>query len=234
MKKGLTHIIFVVDRSGSMAGIATDMIGGYNEFIKKQKKQKGACFVSFYQFDDIYESVFVRVRLKDVKDLDSKTYSPRNMTALYDAIGKTISEYNTYLSSLNDKDKPERILFVTITDGMNNASREYTLDKVREMITTQTKNSWDFVFLGSNIDAWSAGQSLGVSPSATMQFANVKGSVQKAFSSLNKNTCLYRSSVMKSNYSFDGKDYKDQDEFLDGNLKSKNKQQQKKTKPKTT
>lgn len=234
MKKGLTHIIFVVDRSGSMASIASDMIGGYNDFIKKQKKEKGACYVSFYQFDDIYEQVFVRTVLKNVKELDSNTYSPRNSTALYDAIGKTISDYSTYLASLTEKQRPERILFVTITDGLNNASREYNLQKVRDLIQDKTtKAKWDFVFLGSNIDAWDAGQSMGVSSSSTLQFANVKGSVKKAFSSLNKNTCMYRSSAMKSNYSFDAKDYKDQDEFLDGNLKSKNKQQQNKSKTKT-
>ena len=113
MKQGLTHIIFVVDRSGSMTNIASDMIGGYNEFIKKQKETPGECVVSFYQFDDIYEKVFERVALQDVAELDADTYVPRNMTALYDAMGRTIDDYGQYLANLSEEERPERILFVT-------------------------------------------------------------------------------------------------------------------------
>lgn len=234
MKQGLTHIIFVVDRSGSMSGIASDMIGGYNEFIKKQKEIDGECFVSFYQFDDVYEAVFERVPLSKVKDLDAKTYEPRNSTALYDAIGKTANNYGAYLSSLKEDERPERILFVTITDGLNNASQEFTLEQVRNIIKHQTDDyKWDFVFLGSNIDAWDTGANLGVKGTSTLQFANTKGSVQNAFQSLAKNTVMYRSCAVKADYAFESEDYADQDQFLDGNLKSKNKAQQTNLPPKT-
>lgn len=230
MKKGLTHIIFVVDRSGSMKSIANDMIGGYNEFIKKQKETPGECFVSFYQFDDIYEKVFERVALKDVVDLDGKTYVPRNMTALYDAMGRTIDGYGQYLANLSEDERPERILLVTITDGQNNASSQYTMKDIQEKVKHQTeKYGWDFVFLGSNIDAWEAGGSLGVVASSTLQFANAAGSVQNAFRSLSDNATSYRASVSKCAYTFKKEDLDAQDEFLDNDKKSKNKKQKDKT-----
>lgn len=226
MKKGLTHIIFVVDRSGSMSTIATDMIGGYNSFIKQQKEIPNECVVSFYQFDDVYETVFERVKLADVAELDSKTYVPRNMTALYDAMGKTINNYGAYLSSIPDEERPERILFVTITDGLNNASHEFSLEQVGNMVKHQTEvYKWDFVFIGSNIDAWKAGGSLNVKSSSTLQFANSAGSVKAVFSSLASNTMMYRSATSKMDYAFSDADKMEQDKFLDGDLKSKNKAQ---------
>lgn len=224
MKKGLTHIIFVVDRSGSMGSIAEDMIGGYNEFIRKQKELPNECFVSFYQFDDVYETVFERVKLQDVKDLDNKTYSPRGSTALYDAMIKTIDEYGQYLSNLKDEDRPERILFVTITDGFENASNNRDIKAVRDRVKHQReKYDWDFVFLGSNIDAWDTGGSIGVAAGATLQFANSKGSVSSAFQSLTSNATMYRACSAKMGYTFQPEDYEAQDKFLDDDKKSKNK-----------
>ncbi len=226
MKKGLTHIIFVVDRSGSMSNIAKDMIGGYNNFIKTQKETAGECFVSFYQFDSVYESVFERVALSQVKDLDDTTYKPGGSTALFDAIGKTINSYGEFLASLPEDDRPERVLFVTITDGENNASRQFTIDQVRDMVTHQTDvYKWDFVFLGSNIDAWSAGGNLGINASSTLQFANTGNSVVQAFHSLATNATQYRASVAKSAYAFSKADVDAQDQFLEDKLKSKNKKQ---------
>ena len=223
MKQGLTHIIFVVDRSGSMRNIASDIIGGYNEFIRKQRETPGECYVSFYQFDDIYESVFERLALADVKDLSNETYEPRNSTALYDAIGKTAKNYGEYLAALKEEERPERILFVTVTDGLNNASSEFTLEQVREIIKHQTEvYKWDFVFLGSNIDAWSAGEALNIKSSSTLQFANKAGSVRSAFQSLGAGATMYRASVNKAEYSFTTADYAAQDAFLDGDLKAKN------------
>jgi hypothetical protein len=233
MKQGLTHIIFVVDRSGSMKSIASDMIGGYNSFIEKQKEVPSECYVSFYQFDDIYETVFERVKLTDVKELDSKTYTPRNGTALYDALGQTINNYGKYLSDLSEDERPDRVMIVTITDGDNNSSHQFSVAQIRDMVQHQTeKYKWSFVFLGSNIDAWSAGASLGVSQSSTLQFASVKGSVSKAFNALNSNTRMYRSAEAPIAYSFSAADVAEQDEFLDATLKSKNQDQTKSLKTK--
>lgn len=228
MKQGLTHIIFVVDRSGSMQGIAKDMIGGYNTFIQTQKELSAECFVSFYQFDDIYETVFERTPLAQVQVLDAKTYLPRGSTALYDAIGFTIDSYGKYLAELPEEERPDRILFVTITDGLNNASKTFTVEAVRDKIKHQTENyKWDFVFLGSNIDAWSAGESLGVAADSTLQMSSVADSYSKGFDSLGKNTQVYRTSAAPGKFSFCAADYDAQDQFLDGEQKSKNKKQAK-------
>lgn len=215
MKQGLTNIIFIVDRSGSMQNIANDMIGGFNSYIENQKKVPGECFVSFYQFDDIYETVFERTKLADVPELTRKTYSPRGSTALYDAIGRTIDEYGAYLSSLKEEDRPERVLVITLTDGYNNASTKYSLAQVRDRIKTQTETyKWDFVFLGSNIDAWEAGEGLGVARSATMQFASVGSSVKMAFASLADSSTGYRSAASKTAYSFKKEDQDAQNQFV--------------------
>lgn len=207
-----------------MTSIAADMIGGYNTFIKKQQELDGECYVSFYQFDDVYDTVFERVNLKDVKELDGNTYVPRGNTALYDALGRTVNEYGKYLSDLAESERPERVLVVTITDGQNNASRHFSVDQIRNMIGHQTEvYNWSFVFLGSNIDAWDAGASLGVASTSTLQFASCKGSVDKAFDSLAKGTLMYRAAAFATNYAFDASDLKDQEEFLDDEKKSKNK-----------
>jgi hypothetical protein len=208
-----------------MDSIATDMIGGYNAFIKKQKELPAECFVSFYQFDDIYEAVFERKLLSEVPDLTHDTYVPRNSTALFDSMGKTIKNYGEYLASLKEEDRPERVLFVTITDGLNNASYMFDVAQIREMVKHQTEvYKWDFVFLGSNIDAWDAGASFGIAASNTLQFANKAGSVQAAFRSLGSTTGKYRMSAMKCAPEFVEADYAAQDQFLDGSQKSKNQQ----------
>lgn len=227
MKKGLTHIIFVVDRSGSMFSIAGDMIGGYNEFIKKQKELPDKCIVSFYQFDDVYETVFERENLQDVKDLTAETYQPRGSTALYDAMIRTIDSYGQYLANLKEEERPERILFITITDGFENASENRDVAAVRERVKHQKeKYDWDFIFLGSNIDAWDTSGTIGVAASATLQFANSKGSVSNAFNSLADGTSAYRACSAKMNYAFTAQDYADQEDFLADDKKAKNKQAQ--------
>lgn len=223
MKEKLTHIVFIVDRSGSMRGIANDMIGGFNSFIAKQKEIEGECVVSFYQFDSEYETVFDKIPLHKVKDLTNKTYSPRGSTALYDAMGKTIDDYGVYLSSLQESDRPERVLVVTITDGENNSSKEFNLTDIKNRIKVQTETyDWDFVFIGSNIDSWEVGDSIGISRGATLQFSNCADSVGNVFASLSDNATNYRISAHKMAYSFTKDDLNKQDKFLNDNQKSKN------------
>jgi hypothetical protein len=224
MKKNLSHLIFLVDRSGSMQSIKTDMIGGFNSFIKSQKELPAECVVSFYQFDDIYESVFEKISLKDLPDLTEDTYIPRGCTALHDALGKTIKSYGEYLTTLSEDQRPERILVVTITDGLDNVSNTFSLDQVRQSIRLQKETyGWDFVFLGSNIDAWGTGDALGVDQRSVLQFASSGPSVKAAFTSLSKGTSNYRSSKDKVKYTFEDQDLKEQEQFL-GNKKSTKKQ----------
>jgi uncharacterized protein YegL len=134
MKHGLTKIVFVVDRSGSMQSIATDMIGGFNQFIETQKEDKtGECIVSFIQFDDIVETVYKNVNVNNVQDLTDKTYSPRNCTALYDAVGKTIEDLAGDLEKLEEDQKPEKTWVVILTDGLENASVKYDQKKSKRV-----------------------------------------------------------------------------------------------------
>jgi len=216
MKQGLTHLIFVVDRSGSMEKIRADMIGGFNSFIEKQKLTPGECVVSFYQFDHAYETVYEHVPLLSVVPLTTNTFVPRGMTHLYDALTRTITSYGNYLSGLPESSRPERVSIITITDGEDNSlDRESKLSKLREMVIHQTdKYKWDFVFLGSNIDAWSGGSSLGIDTSSTLQFAANGASVITAFGSLSDATVRYRMSGTKTAYSFTPDDVNKQDDFL--------------------
>jgi hypothetical protein len=211
MKKDYTKIVFVVDRSGSMSKIAADIIGGYNGFIKEQKAlNHGSCDVSFYQFDDVYESVYENRVLNEVKDLDDKTYVPRNMTALYDAIGKTINRLGETLKNLNESERPEKILFVVITDGLENSSSEFTSQQINKMIKHQTeKYNWQFSYIGANQDAWAVGGSLGFAEKDTITWASNKGGTEKLWNSLTRNVADYRT---KSCYAFSAADIKDQED----------------------
>ena len=209
MKKDYTKIVFVVDRSGSMKSIADDMIGGYNSFIKEQKRlNHGTCDVSFYQFDDVYEAVYENKPLNEVVDLDEKTYVPRNMTALYDAIGKTINNVGESLNKMKESQRPDSVLFIVITDGLNNASKEFTSNKIKEMITHQTeKYKWQFSYIGANQDAWAVSDSLGFARSSTLNWASNSKGTEKLWKSLSDNASFYR--VSKA-YSFSAADIKAQ------------------------
>lgn len=166
MKKDLTEIIFIIDRSGSMDRLTQDTIGGFNSFIENQKKEAGEAKLTTVLFDDNYEVLHDGVDLKDVKPLTDKEYSARGMTALLDAIGKTITDVGHRLNNTPEEERPEKVMVIITTDGAENASKEYTKSKVKEMIEEQTnKYSWVFMFLGANIDAVSEAQSIGISAS---------------------------------------------------------------------
>ena len=164
MKENLTEIVFILDRSGSMSSLTTDTIGGFNSFIDTQKQEDGEAILTTILFDDQYEILHNGVDIKTVKPLTSKEYSARGMTALLDAIGKTINTVGERLNKTNEDDKPSKVIFVITTDGQENSSKEFTQSKVKEMIEHQTNNySWQFMFLGANIDAVSTAQSFGIS-----------------------------------------------------------------------
>jgi len=162
LNTNLTEIIFLLDRSGSMGGLENDTIGGFNAFIEKQKKMPGETIVTTVLFDDRYEILWNGVDVKDIK-LTEKEYYVRGMTALLDAIGKTILDVNNRLSITEESRRPGKVIFVITTDGMENASKEFTYEKVRELIKQQTeKHNWEFIFLGASIDAVKEAGSIGV------------------------------------------------------------------------
>ena len=154
MKKNLTELVFILDRSGSMAGLEKDTIGGFNAMIEKQRAEKGETVISTVLFDNTCEVIHDRVTLEDIPRMTEKDYYVRGCTALLDAVGGAIHHIGNVHKYAREEDRPEKTLFVITTDGMENASRRYTYDRVREMITRQKdRYGWEFLFLGANIDA---------------------------------------------------------------------------------
>ncbi len=163
MKKNLTEIVFILDRSGSMSGLEGDTIGGFNAMIEKQKKEPGEALISTVLFDNASEVIHDRVPVQQVAPMTEKEYSVRGCTALLDAIGGAIHHIGNVHKYAREEDVPEHTLFVITTDGMENASRSYGSDKVKAMIEHQKeKYGWEFLFLGANIDAVETAQHFGI------------------------------------------------------------------------
>jgi len=163
MKKGLTELVFILDRSGSMSGLESDTIGGYNAMLEKQKKEQGDAVITTVLFDDKYELLHDRINLRGIKPITEKEYYVRGTTALLDAVGRTISKIVNVQKHTAEDERAENVMFVITTDGMENASREYSYEKVRRMIEHQkSKYGWEFIFLGANIDAVDTAERFGI------------------------------------------------------------------------
>ena len=154
MNKNLTEIVFILDRSGSMGGLESDTIGGYNSLIAKQKKEEGEAYISTVLFDDRTEVLHDRVKLEKVQPMTDKEYFVRGCTALLDAVGSAIHHIGNIHKYAREEDRPAKTLFIITTDGQENASREYSYERVKAMVKRQQeKYGWEFLFLGANIDA---------------------------------------------------------------------------------
>ena len=187
MKKGLTELVFILDRSGSMQGLEADTIGGFNSMIEKQKKEEGEAYVSAVLFDDRMEVLYDRVELQKVEPMTDRQYYVRGCTALLDALGGAIHHIGNVHKYAREEDVPEKTIFVITTDGMENASRTYSLDRVRRMVERQQKKyHWEFLFLGANIDAIAEASRFGIHASRAANYVHDSAGTRLNFDVLSK------------------------------------------------
>jgi uncharacterized protein YegL len=194
MKQNYTKLVFIVDRSGSMSIISSDMSGGLQSLLEKEKNNNaGECDVSIYQFDDKYDVVY---KNKNIQNVPKYSLEPRGSTALYDAIGKTINSVGKDLSDLNEQDRPDRVLFVIVTDGHENASKEFTQQQIKSMIEHQENvYKWTFSYLGANQDAFGVANSFGiVDNSKILNYQATSAGVSSSFDALYANVSAFRKS----------------------------------------
>lgn len=165
------ELVFILDKSGSMGGLETDTIGGYNTMLKKQQMVDGECYITTVLFDNNYELLHDRIDIKAVSPITEKEYQVGGSTALLDSIGRTIHKIGNAQRHTADDYRAEKVMFVIITDGEENSSREYSSDKVKAQIERQkTKYGWEFIFLGANIDAVQTASRFGIAPDRAQNY----------------------------------------------------------------
>ena len=186
MKKGLTEIIFILDRSGSMFPTINDTIGGFNATIEKQKNIEGECLVSTVLFNEYSKVLHDRIDLKKVNELTKKEYDVNGCTALLDAIGDAIHHIKNVHKYIREEDRPEKTMFIITTDGMENASRKYSYNNVKTMIEAQKENGWEFIFLGANIDAYEEGRKFGITEDCISDYSQDEEGINIQYSRISK------------------------------------------------
>lgn len=171
MKKNLSELVFILDRSGSMSGLEDDTIGGFNSMLEKQKNETGEAKVTTVLFDNNLEILHDRLDIKNIKPITRKEYFVGGTTALLDALGNTMNKIGKSIFDTIEEERPDKVLFVIITDGMENSSHEFSHKKIKQMIEHQKiKYSWDFIFLGANIDAVETAESFGIDEDRAVNF----------------------------------------------------------------
>ena len=213
MKTGYIDITFIVDKSGSMSGGRTDTIGMVDNYIQEQKKKTGDTKFTLINFDENCEFVYKGIDVKDISKFTEDNYAIGGMTALNDAIGKSINEAGARFAALDESERPEKVLFVILTDGHENSSKEFTRkDQINEMINHQkTVYSWEFLFLGADQDAIAAGASLGIDFGKSMTYTKSHRGMEGLTRSLNRVTDTYRSTDISANVSFNSEERKEQE-----------------------
>ncbi|WP_270302443.1 vWA domain-containing protein [Terrisporobacter petrolearius] len=189
MKNNLTEVVFILDRSGSMSGLEDDTIGGFNSMLKKQREEEGDANVTTVLFDDEIEMLHKRVDIKEIKNITSKDYYVRGCTALLDAIGYSI---NFMINVQKKEERAKNVLFIITTDGYENASKEYSYEKIKKMITYEKERyNWQFLFLGANIDAISTAKNFGISEEFASNYVSDEVGTQITYEVMNSaiSTC---------------------------------------------
>ena len=193
MRKNLTELVFILDRSGSMAGLEEDTVGGFNAMIEKQKREPGEAILSTVLFDNYTEVIHDRADVREIEPLTRKEYYVRGCTALLDAVGSAIHHIGNVHKYAREEDRPERTLFVITTDGMENASRRYSYETVNAMITRQKeKYGWEFLFLGANIDAAKEAARFGIDPDRAANYHADKTGTAVIYEAVSEAVCSIR------------------------------------------
>lgn len=195
--KEQTDVTIILDRSGSKEAIKTDAIGGYNTFIEEQKKLGEKCLITLVQFDDQYERLYSTKFPSNVEALTTNTFVPRGTTALYDAIGRTVTDIGSRISALPENDRPNKVVVLIITDGQENCSREYNAARIKEMVEhQQSKYNWQFVFIGANQDAVLTASGLGISAANSLTMSYSAQGTADAFNSVASNVHNYATGMV--------------------------------------
>jgi uncharacterized protein YegL len=214
MKSSLTELVFILDRSGSMGGLESDTIGGFNSMLSKQQAESGECRITTVLFDNEYEILHDRIDIKAVSNITGNDYYVRGQTALLDAVGKTINKIGAVQRNTSENYRADKVLFVITTDGMENASREFNYEKIKSMIEHQKdKYSWEFIFLGANIDAVSVANNFGIASNRSQSFHNDSDGIAMNYQVLNETVACFRAAPVGQTFDDDWnenikKDYK--------------------------
>jgi uncharacterized protein YegL len=194
MQTNITELVFILDRSGSMGGLESDTIGGFNAMLAKQKAEAGECRITTVLFDNEYEILHDRLDLKAVETITDADYYVRGNTALLDAIGKTINKIRGVQAHTAEEYRADKVLVVITTDGLENASREYNYKTVKKLIEQQkAKHNWEFIFLGANIDSAEVAESIGIDRSRSHNWKADSAGVKSHFAAVSTLTSTYRS-----------------------------------------
>ena len=212
-KNNITELVFIIDRSGSMSGLEADTIGGFNSMIEKQKKLDGKAYVSTVLFDNVSEVIHDRVDIEKVELMTDKDYYVRGCTALLDAVGGAIHHIGNVHKYARPEDVPEKTMFIITTDGMENASHNYSSERVKEMIRCQEeKYGWEFIFVAANIDAVETAKRIGIRRERAANYSHTKGGTKRLYDAVDCYCASYRSAEPDANMddeffaAFDGLD----------------------------
>ncbi len=193
MKQGLTEIVFILDRSGSMAGLVEDTIGGFNGMIEKQRALEGEALVTTVLFNQDSVTLHDRVPLNEVQPLTSREYSAGGMTALLDAVGETMEHIRILHDYAGEAGRPEHTIFIITTDGLENSSHRYSVKQIKDMVSAaRQERKWEFLFLGADIDAFGGAESLGIAPERAARFHHDSKGYRASYDSMDRAVCKMR------------------------------------------
>ena len=193
MNKNLSELVFILDRSGSMAGLESDTIGGFNALIEKQKKEEGDAYVSVVLFDSESEVIYDRADLKKIEPMTDRQYFVRGCTALLDAVGGAVKHIGNVHKYAREEDRPGKTLFVITTDGMENASRRYSAEEIRRLVKRQQEEyGWEFLFLGANIDAVGTASRYGIREDRAVRYHSDREGTALNYRVVSEAVCSFR------------------------------------------